>query len=238
MIKIAKLIKIYLSNEGYHVLEAYNGRAALELIRKESIQLVILDIMMPEMDGLEVCRAVRADYEIPILILSAKAEDMDKIMGLMTGADDYMVKPFNPLELLARVKSLLRRASYLNAQPQQPHDQDTLQIQTLKINKITHTVTVEDKNKGKRIDIKVRSEGIQAVVEIVSYREPLQDSSIPFLYERFYRVEHSRSQHTGGSGLGLAIAKNIVELHNGTISVASNESGTSFEIRLPVNTGV
>ncbi|MNI32036.1 Transcriptional regulatory protein SrrA [compost metagenome] len=95
---------------------------------------------------MEVCRAVRADYGIPILMLSAKAEDMDKIMGLMTGADDYMVKPFNPLELLARVKSLLRRSFYLNAQLQQPRDQDTIQIQTLKINKKTHTVTIEDKN--------------------------------------------------------------------------------------------
>ncbi|WP_227013907.1 sensor histidine kinase [Paenibacillus psychroresistens] len=89
-------------------------------------------------------------------------------------------------------------------------------------------------HKGKRLDIMARSDGSQAVVEIVNYGEPLLASSIPFLFERFYREEHSRSQNTGGSGLGLAIAKNIVELHNGIITVYSDESRTSFEIRLPI----
>jgi two-component system response regulator VanR len=145
-IEIAKLIEIYLANEGYRISKAYNGLEAMEVIRKESIQLLILDVMMPEMNGLEVCRAVRAEHAIPILMLSAKAEDMDKIMGLMTGADDYMVKPFNPLELMARVKSLLRRSFYLNTQLQQPQDHDTIEIQTLRINKKTHSVTVEGKS--------------------------------------------------------------------------------------------
>lgn len=141
--EIAKLIEIYLINEGYRVFKAQNGLEALNIVRKESIQLLILDVMMPEMDGLQVCRAVRAEQAIPILMLSAKAEDMDKIVGLMTGADDYMVKPFNPLELVARVKSLLRRSFYLNMQLQQPRDVDTIEIQTLKINKKTHSVAVE-----------------------------------------------------------------------------------------------
>lgn len=144
--EIAQLIKIYLTNEGYQVLTTNNGREALDVIAKESIQLIILDVMMPEMDGLEVVRAVRAEHGIPILMLSAKAEDMDKIMGLTTGADDYMVKPFNALELIARVKSLLRRSIYLNAQIQQAGDQEELQIDSLNINKKSHTVTVEGRN--------------------------------------------------------------------------------------------
>ncbi|SFT13157.1 response regulator transcription factor [Paenibacillus sp. BC26] len=147
-LEIAKLIKIFLTNEGYQVLTANNGREALDVMAKESVQLIVLDVMMPEMDGLEVVRTVRAEYDgIPILMLSAKAEDMDKIMGLTTGADDYMVKPFNALELLARVKSLLRRSMLLNTQNQPPaQDQDEIQIQSLKINKKLHAVTVEDRN--------------------------------------------------------------------------------------------
>ncbi|NIK70472.1 MULTISPECIES: response regulator transcription factor [unclassified Paenibacillus] len=146
-LEIAELIKIYLTNEGYQVLIAGNGREAMELIAKESVQLMILDVMMPEMNGLEVVRAVRAEYGIPILMLSAKAEDMDKIMGLTTGADDYMVKPFNALELIARVKSLLRRSIYLNPQLQtaQDQDKDIIQLHSLKISKKSHTVTVEDR---------------------------------------------------------------------------------------------
>ncbi|MBP3964572.1 response regulator transcription factor [Paenibacillus lignilyticus] len=146
-LEIAKLIKIFLTNEGYQVLTANNGREALDVMAKESVQLIVLDVMMPEMDGLEVVRTVRAEYDgIPILMLSAKAEDMDKIMGLTTGADDYMVKPFNALELLARVKSLLRRSMLLNTQAQPAQDQDEIQIQSLKINKKLHAVTVEERN--------------------------------------------------------------------------------------------
>jgi DNA-binding response OmpR family regulator len=145
-LEIAQLIKIYLTNEGYQVLIANNGREALDVIAKESIQLIILDVMMPEMDGLEVVRAVRAEHGIPILMLSAKAEDMDKIMGLTTGADDYMVKPFNALELIARVKSLLRRSIYLNAQIQPVQDAEEIQIDSLNISKKAHTVTVDGRN--------------------------------------------------------------------------------------------
>ncbi len=144
--EIAQLIKIYLNNEGYQVLTASNGREAMNLIAKESIQLIILDVMMPEMDGLEVVRAVRTEHGIPILMLSAKTEDIDKILGLTTGADDYMVKPFNALELIARVKSLLRRSIYLNVQIQQAQDQDEIQIHSLNISKKSHTVTVEGRN--------------------------------------------------------------------------------------------
>ena len=107
--EIRNLIEIYLKNEGYEVKKASNGEEAIKILQKEDIQLMILDIMMPKMDGIEVCKKVREHLSIPILMLSAKSEDMDKIEGIMTGADDYMTKPFNPLELSVRVKALLRR---------------------------------------------------------------------------------------------------------------------------------
>lgn len=145
--EISDLIEIYLTNEGYSVLKAYNGVEALKIIETELVQLIILDIMMPEMDGLEVCRRVRKDSNIPILMLSAKSEDMDKIMGLTTGADDYLTKPFNPLELIARVKSQLRRYLYLN--PDILSNEDIINIRGLTINKKSHEVTVY----GKRVEL-------------------------------------------------------------------------------------
>ncbi len=107
--EIVEAIEIYLKNEGYKVFKAYNGLEALEQIEKEEIQLMIIDIMMPEMDGLKATMKIRESQNIPVIMLSAKAENTDKIMGLNMGADDYVTKPFNPLELLARVKSQLRR---------------------------------------------------------------------------------------------------------------------------------
>jgi two-component system response regulator VanR len=145
--EIADLIGIYLINGGYEVYKAYSGEEGLRVLDEQSIQLVILDIMMPGIDGLEVCRIIRKDKNIPILMLSAKSEDMDKILGLSTGADDYLTKPFNPLELLARVKSQLRRYLYLN--PQNKRDttkgEDIIAVNGLSINKTEHTVTVYDR---------------------------------------------------------------------------------------------
>lgn len=111
---IADLIEIHLLAEGYKVSKASSGTEALRLVEAQEPDLVILDIMMPGMDGLEVCRAIRRDRNVPILMLSAKSEDIDKILGLKTGADDYLTKPFNPLELVARVRAQLRRYLTLN----------------------------------------------------------------------------------------------------------------------------
>lgn len=136
--EIVDLVEIYMKNEGYGVYKASNGREALELLDSVSIQLVLLDIMMPEIDGLEVCRRIRQDMNIPIIMLSAKSQDMDKVVGLMTGADDYITKPFNPVELLARVKSQLRRYLYLN--PSMERNSDEILVGGIKVNKSTHGV--------------------------------------------------------------------------------------------------
>ena len=105
--EIRDLIDIYLKGEGYETLKAENGEEALEILEKNDVDLIILDIMMPKVNGIEACLKIREEREMPIIMLSAKSEDMDKILGLNTGADDYLTKPFNPLELVARVKSQL-----------------------------------------------------------------------------------------------------------------------------------
>ena len=112
---IVAAIEIYLTNEGYHVHKAYDGLQALEVVRKKEIHLILMDVMMPVMDGIHATVKIRAEHNIPILMLSAKSEDTDKILGLGMGADDYLTKPFNPLELIARVKSSLRRYARLGS---------------------------------------------------------------------------------------------------------------------------
>ena len=108
-VNIVKLIKLYLENEDYTVCEAHNGKEALDVFNRENPSLLILDIMMPEMDGNEVCRKIRKTSEVPIIMLTAKGETFDKVLSLELGADDYIVKPFEPKELIARVKAILRR---------------------------------------------------------------------------------------------------------------------------------
>lgn len=113
--QIVEAIDIYLTQEGYRVLKAYDGMEALSLLRSNDIHLLILDVMMPKLDGIRATLKIREESSIPIIILSAKSEDSDKILGLNIGADDYVTKPFNPLELVARVKSQLRRYTQLGS---------------------------------------------------------------------------------------------------------------------------
>ena len=113
--EIVEAIEIYLTQDGHQVLEAYDGIEAVEILKKESVDLLIMDIMMPRMDGIRATLNIREKHNIPIIILSAKSEDADKILGLNIGADDYITKPFNPLELVARVKSHLRRYMQLGS---------------------------------------------------------------------------------------------------------------------------
>lgn len=138
--EITGLIELYLRNEGYQTYTAYNGADALKLLDEHDLQLIILDIMMPGIDGLETCRRIRKDKNIPIIMLSAKSEDIDKIMGLSTGADDYMTKPFNPLELIARVKSQLRRYLFLNNEPSGAKVSDVIEINGLVIDSASRSV--------------------------------------------------------------------------------------------------
>jgi len=115
--EIAAAIEIYLKNQNYNVFKAYDGEEALEIFKKEEIHLVLMDIMMPKMDGLKATMKIREMSNVPIIFLSAKSEDVDKILGLNIGADDYITKPFNPMELLARVNSNIRRYTSYSALP-------------------------------------------------------------------------------------------------------------------------
>ena len=135
---IVNALKIYLSGENYEIFEAYNGEQALQLIRQENIHLVILDVMMPIMDGLATTEKIRQISNVPIILLTAKSETEDKVLGLNVGADDYITKPFVPAEVLARVRSHLRRYATLGYQ-----SQTDLVIGGIVLNDSTKTVTVE-----------------------------------------------------------------------------------------------
>ncbi|MCX7711812.1 MAG: response regulator transcription factor [Clostridia bacterium] len=136
---IRDLIEIYLKNEGYEVLKAKDGMEALDILKQHPIQLVILDIMLPGMDGIKVCAKIRETWDVPILMLSAKGESTDRIQGIMTGADDYVAKPFNPLEVIVRVKALLKR--YLKNNVVSVNSE--IVINGLTINTQTHQVTLD-----------------------------------------------------------------------------------------------
>lgn len=146
--EIADLVELYLKNDGYTVFKFYNGIDALKCIDETDIDLAILDIMLPDVDGFHICQKIREKFYYPIIMLTAKVEDGDKIMGLTIGADDYITKPFNPLELVARVKTQLRRyVRYNNAV--NPAEKSTTimeyDIKGLIINKETHKCTLYGK---------------------------------------------------------------------------------------------
>ena len=139
--EIVEAIEIYLQQEGYHVLKAYDGEQALDMLKKNEVHLLIIDVMMPKLDGIRATLKIREESSIPIIILSAKSEDSDKILGLNIGADDYVTKPFNPLELVARVKSQLRRYTQLGNVSES--NETVYQVGGLMINDDLKEVTVD-----------------------------------------------------------------------------------------------
>lgn len=139
--EIVEAIEIYLSKEGYNVIKAYDGLEAIEILKKEDVQLLLIDVMMPKLDGLRATLKIREKSGIPIIILSAKSEDSDKVIGLDVGADDYITKPFNPLELIARVKSQLRRYTKLGTMAGQKSNVYT--VGGLEVNDDSKEVTVD-----------------------------------------------------------------------------------------------
>lgn len=142
--EIADLVKLYLENEGFQVLVCYDGKEALRLIEgTEGLDLCVLDIMLPEISGLELCRKIRENHTWPVIMLTAKGEEVDKITGLTLGADDYMTKPFLPLELVARVKAQLRRYKKYNAGA--VPNEDVLTVMGLALNSKTHECMLDEK---------------------------------------------------------------------------------------------
>lgn len=142
--EIVEAVSIYLKQEGYEVMPAYNGREALKVLKDNKIHLIILDIMMPELDGIHALLKIREESSIPVILLSAKSEDVDKILGLNVGADDYVTKPFNPLELVARVKSQLRR--YIKLGGIEPENENLLVNGSITLDREQKIVTVDGEN--------------------------------------------------------------------------------------------
>ena len=144
---IADLVEVYLKNEGYNVFKFYSATEALECVRQEELSLAILDVMMPDMDGFTLCRHIREEHFYPIIMLTAKVEDMDKITGLTLGADDYITKTINPLELVARVKTQLRRYTRYNNSTGVVENKQTEEydIRSLHIEKESHLCTFNGK---------------------------------------------------------------------------------------------
>ncbi|MGN7415232.1 response regulator [Paenibacillus sp. SAF-068] len=181
---IRDVIHVYLRNEGYHVIEASNGEEALNMIKTTSVQLVILDVMMPVMDGIKACFKIREVSTTPIIMLSAKEEDIDKITGLTTGADDYMVKPFNPLELLARVKAQLRRQTLIG----KDEYNSLILIKDLVIDTSKHSVKLKDN------DISLTPLEFSILVLLASH--PGQVFSSEKIYETVWKEPYGYSDNT------------------------------------------
>ncbi len=141
--EIADLVELYLLNENYTVYKFYHPKQAWKCIQEVPLDLAILDVMMPDINGFELCKMIRQEYSFPIIMLTAKVEDMDKILGLTIGSDDYITKPFNPLEMIARVKAQLRRFTRYNQQI--PTNKNIIDFSGLIINRDTHTCIYHDK---------------------------------------------------------------------------------------------
>ena len=155
--EVADLLELYLANEGYQVHKFYQGKDAAECVAHSEIDLALLDVMLPDVDGFQLCKDIRKNYFFPIIMLTARVEDVDKIQGLMLGADDYITKPFNPLEVVARIKAHLRRYRHYNrgessaplqdpAAEAQPRPQEEIEIRGLAINERTHQCTLYGKS--------------------------------------------------------------------------------------------
>ena len=178
--EIVGAIEIYLKKEGYNIIKAYNGNQALQKIRENEIHLVLLDIMMPEKDGIETLEEIRKDKSIPVILLSAKSEDYDKIGGLNSGADDYITKPFNPLELIARVNSNLRRYVSLGSL-EDKKDSKIYQSGELVINDDTKQVIVDG------MEVKLTATEFNILKFLLENKGKVY--SIPEIYENVWKEE-------------------------------------------------
>ncbi|MFS0557202.1 response regulator transcription factor [Brevibacillus sp. 179-C9.3 HS] len=183
--EIRDAIEIYLKNESMTVFTASNGMEALDVLEREEIQLIIMDIMMPKMDGMTATFQIRQKKNIPIIMLSAKSEDTDKILGLNIGADDYVTKPFNPLELIARVKSQLRRFTNLGSAQM---TEDEIQVRGLTLNKSTKNVAID----GNEVRLTATE---YKILELLMENKG-RVFSIEEIYERVWREPYMNAENT------------------------------------------
>lgn len=211
---IVQLARLYLGNEGFRVETAYDGAQALEKARAVRPDLIILDVMMPELDGLSVCRELRKTSNVPIIILTARGDDIDRVVGLELGADDYVTKPFNPRELVARVKAVLRRSQ------QQMPTQAVLEVDGLRLDADRREVTLDDEPitlRAKEFDLLsafMRHAGIvldrERLLQLVWGADYYGDTRtidvhVAWLRERLSKAKHVKIQTVWGVGYKLVL---------------------------------
>ena len=185
--EIVEAIEIYLTQEGYEVLKAYDGEEAIQTLKKEHVDLLIMDVMMPGLDGIRATLKIREENSLPIIILSAKSEDADKILGLNIGADDYVTKPFNPLELVARAKSQLRRYTQLGSTVQD-EKKEVYEVGGLSINDELKEVTVDGES--------VRLTPIEYNILLLLVKNQGKVFSIDQIYENIWNEEAIGADNT------------------------------------------
>lgn len=183
---IRNLLSIYLENEGFKTIKVDSAKKAIEIIEEKNIELVLLDIMMPQIDGIEACIRIRQNKKMPIIMISAKSEDMDKIHGLTAGADDYITKPFNPLELIARVKAQLRRYTAYNVESN--NSKVIIEIGDLTINTDTRQVWVGEK------DVRLTPKEFD-ILELLARNKGIV-LSIRKIYEEVWKEEFFKADNT------------------------------------------
>lgn len=184
---IVSVLKLYLGQEDYNLFEAYNGKEALEILDREDIHLLLLDIMMPEMDGIETLATLRRDKNIPVILLTAKSEDTDKILGLNIGADDYVTKPFNPVELLARVKSQIRRYTQFRAQAEIKKE-DIFTIGEIMLDDVKKEVTLA----GEEVNLTPKEYGILKLL----IENPGKVFSLKEIYSKVWQEDYYGTENT------------------------------------------
>ncbi len=184
--EIVEAIEIYLSQEGYKILKAYDGMQALKILEEQKVHLLIIDVMMPKLDGIRATLKIREKSSIPIIILSAKSEDVDKILGLNIGADDYVTKPFNPLELVARVKSQIRR--YTKLGNMQGEGSNIYSVGGLTINDDLKEVTVDGET--------VKMTPIEYNILLLLAKNPGKVFSIEQIYQNIWNEEAIGADNT------------------------------------------
>ena len=185
--EIVEAIEIYLTQEGYEVLKAYDGEEAIQTLKKEHVDLLIMDVMMPRLDGIRATLKILEENSLPIIILSAKSEDADKILGLNIGADDYVTKPFNPLELVARAKSQLRRYTQLGSTVQD-EKKEVYEVGGLSINDELKEVTVDGES--------VRLTPIEYNILLLLVKNQGKVFSIDQIYENIWNEEAIGADNT------------------------------------------
>jgi two-component system response regulator BaeR len=238
-IQIMEILRDYLTKAGYRVTGLDRGDTVVPHMRQNPPGLILLDIMLPGMDGMDVCREIRKFSEVPIIMITARVEEIDRLLGLELGADDFICKPFSPREVVARVKAVLRRM-----QAPQPTDRmiaagevcvipETHQVlvagHEVKLTPCEHNLLKTLLSHPNRI---FSRNGVQIRVQDQGPGVPRKD--LHNLFRPFYRVSHARERQTGGAGLGLTIAERALRLHGGGIA-ADNlpEGGLMITITLP-----